>query len=64
MNDVNLVRLGWEKSLPYEGKEHVQRPWGGSRQYVFSRNCKVSAAENKEELEAGTRSLEVECGTE
>lgn len=30
----------------------------------FSRNCKVIEAENTEELEAGTRGLEVECGTE
>lgn len=64
MNDINLVRLRWEKSLPCEGKGHVQRPWGGSQQYVFSRNRQVSEAENKEELEAGTRGLEVECGTE
>lgn len=64
MNDVHLVRLGWERRLPCEGKGHVQRPRGGRQQYVFSRNCKVSEAENKEEMEAGTRGLEVECGTE
>ena len=36
-------------------KKHVQRPWGGRELHVVSRNCKISEAESKRELEAGVR---------
>lgn len=62
MSDVNLVGLWWEESISCRGKGHVQRPWGGSQQHVFSRNYKVSKVESKRELEAETKGFEGECG--
>lgn len=61
MSDINLVKLGWEESVSWREKGHLQRPWGGSPQRHFVRNCEVSELRTRVLKEVG-QSAGALCG--